>query len=318
MMIDQESLDAIVEKMLSPPDFFTQYWARRPVFLPSAGVACAGVYDVDKHLSDMVAAQRGPHLVIGVLNGARVYSYPETAEDIRREVEKGGVAPSRISALWHREGIPQNWIWLRALYGSLCRSVAMLYMSPTRTENVDLFLAGPTSQLGVHYDTSHTFTLQLFGERKWVIEAEPNIEARLARARLPGFDPDSEIALEGERLEVTLRPGDALYVPAYGVHGVTSVGWSVSIGLGLRAFNEVDFLGHILETLESARYIDFLPIESYPAQAGARHEQAKMELLRRTRQLLKQLEMTAVGTLMAPMRLPETLDPIDKLSRIEE
>lgn len=318
MMIDQDALDAIVEKMLSPTDFFTDVWAKRPVYIPGAAVACVGLYDVEKHLEDVFAAQPGAHLVIGVKDGLRVYSHPRTADEIRCEIEKGGVAPLRVSELWHKDRIPQNWIWLRALYGSLCRSVAMLYMSPTRTENVDLFLAGPTSQLGVHYDTSHTFTLQLFGERKWVIETRPDIDARLRRARMPDFDPDRELALEGERLEVTLRAGDALYVPAYAVHGVSSIGWSISVGLGLRAFNEVDFLSHILESLESARYVDFPPLETYPAQAGELHEQAKMELLRRVRLLLRQLEMTSIGTLMAPLRLPETLDPIETPLRAAE
>jgi ribosomal protein L16 Arg81 hydroxylase len=316
--LDQNTLDAIVEKMLAPGDFFGDYWAKRPVHIPGAGAACIGTYDVDSVLADVVAARPGPHLVIGVQDGSRIYSHPTTAEDIRAEVEKGGVAPVRLSEFWHRPDIPQNWLWLRALYGALCRSTAMLYMSPTRTENVDLFLAGPTSHLGVHYDTSHTFTLQLFGERKWVIEAKPDLAARITRARMPDFDPDREVALDGETIEVTLHAGDALYVPAYAVHGVSSTGWSISIGLGLRAYNEVDFLSHILESLESARYIDYPPVETYPEQAGERHEQAKMELLRKVRHLLKQLEMTAVGALTAPLRLPDTLGPIDPSQRAAE
>lgn len=317
MSLDQSALDAIVEKMLSPSDFFIDYWAKRPVHIPGAGAACVGAYDIDRLLEDVAAARAGPHLVISVKDGSRVYSHPRTAEELRAEVAKGGVAPVRVSDLWHKPDIPHNWLWLRALYGSLCRSAAMLYMNPTRTENVDLFLAGPTSQLGDHYDTSHTFTLQLFGERNWAVEANPDFDERFKRARTLDFNPDSEVAVDGARLEVTLRPGDALYVPAYAVHGVTSVGWSISIGLGLRAFNEIDFLSHILESFENARYIDYPPLETYPERAGERHHLAKMELLRKVRLLLKQLEMTAIGTLMAPLRLPEALDPIEPPKRAE-
>lgn len=310
MHMDRSALDAIVENMLSPDNFFTAYWAKQPVHIPGAGVCCVGRYGVDEFLADMTAAQPPPYLVIGAKEGARVYSHPEAAAELCAAVETGGVAPMRISRHWHHSNAPDNWVWMRALFGGLCRAVSMIYMSPPRSENVDLFLAGPRSQLGVHYDTSHTFTLQLFGERKWVVEDCVHLEERLASARDPDFCPNKEVELQGPTREVTLRPGDALYVPAYATHSVTGVGWSVSLGLGFRAFNEVDFVGHVLEIFERTRYMDFSPAPSLPESTGDLHVEAKLELVRRIRALLRQLEMTAVGSVMVPLRLPDTLAPL--------
>src|ERR1700730_16522427 len=210
MKMDQAALDAIVERMLAPADFFTQYWCKRPLYTPGAGRDCAGCYGVEDFLVDMAATQKSPHLVIGVRNGERSYTYLATVEEVRRAVELGDVAPMRISLTWHEPNIPERWRWMRALFGTICRAACMIYMSPSRSENVDLFLAGPTSRLGMHYDSSHTFTLQLYGERKWVVEDAVRLEEKLAAGRSPDFDPEKEVALQEPAQEITLRPGDAL------------------------------------------------------------------------------------------------------------
>jgi len=310
MKIDQRALDVTVEKMLSPKDFFTEYWAKRPVLVTGAGSDCIGQYDIDDFLNDLIATQAPPYLLISVRDGRRVYASPMTREEVRSEVEAGGVAPMRISRIWHEDRLSSNWIWMRALFGSLCRAVSMIYLGPPRSENVDLFLAGPKSHLGVHYDTSHTFTLQLFGERKWLVEDTVRLENKLAIERDPNFSPNLDLKLVGPTREFTLRPGDALYVPAYCVHGVSGMSWSVSLGLGLRAFNEIDLLARLLETFEHAKYAEYPPIESLPESLGEPHVEAKAELLRRVRALLKQLEMAAAASVLVPLRLPDTLAPL--------
>lgn len=310
MKIDQRALDATVNKILSPKDFFTEYWGKRPVMVAGAGLACAGRYDIDNFLTDLTATQQAPYLLVAVRDGERTYADPMTAEEVRSEVAAGGVAPMRISRTWHEPDIPASWVWMRALFGSLCRAASMIYLNPARSENVDLFLAGPKSHLGVHYDTSHTFTLQLSGERKWKVEDAVRLGDRLAAERDPDFSPNADLGFVGPTREFTLRPGDVLYVPAYCVHGVTGISWSVSLGLGLRAFNEIDFVGRLLEIFESTKYATYAPVETLPESLGERHAAAKRELLKRVRALLKQLEIVAVGSVLAPLRLPDTLSPL--------
>jgi ribosomal protein L16 Arg81 hydroxylase len=313
MRLDQPAIDGIVERVLSRADFFAEYWGKRPIHVPGAALDCVGLYGTDDFLHDLASCQPSPYLLIGVRDGERDYSHPTTTEQLRSGVENGAVAPMRISRTWHEPDAPANWDWMRALFGSLCRAASMIYMSPPRSENVDLFLAGPRSHLGVHYDSSHTFTLQLSGERKWVVEESFSLEERLAATRHPEYSVNDDLSFEGATVEFTLRAGDVLYVPAYCIHGVSGVSWSVSLGLGLRAFNEIDFLAHLLETIERTKYLEYPPVESLPESAGERHVQAKMELLKRVRALLKQLEMAAVGKVMAPLNLPATLAPLDPM-----
>jgi len=304
-------LDAILNRMLSPKNFLTEYWRKRPAYVPGAAREFAGLYGIDDFLTDLAETQPAPYLVTGVCDGERAYSHPDTPEELRSTVEAGSVAPMRISPKWHQPDMSAHWEWIRALYGGLCRSTSMIYMP--RMEAVDLFLGGPKSHLGVHYDNSDTFTIQLSGERRWKFEDSVRLEEKLADARKPDFSPEVEVSFTGPTEEVILQPGDVLYVPAYCVHNVTGVTWSTSLALGLHVYNEVDFVSHLLDTFQSAKYMDYAPVHAFPESAGEPHVAAKMELLRRTRALLKQLEAAAVGSVLAPLSLPGALSPLRTL-----
>ncbi|KMO29890.1 hypothetical protein VP06_23375 [Methylobacterium aquaticum] len=313
MRLDQDLLDGVVARMLAPPDFFDRIWARAPFHAPGAARACVGLYDGDDFLEDIARARPGPHLVVGAPEGARAYSYHDTAAGLRAAVEAGGVAPLRISDVWHQPDAPERFAWMRALFGSLFRAVSMIYLNPERSENVDLFYAGPGSHLGVHYDTSHTFTIQLSGRRKWVVAETVRLDETLAAERAPDFAPDAAAIFSGPTREIVLMPGDALYVPAYCVHGVTGVpGFpgSVSIGLGIRAFNEIDVVARLLEIVENTRYAAYPPVATCPAGLGAAHRDAKAALVRRVRALLRELDLAVTGIVEAGLHLPDTLGPI--------
>lgn len=309
MKMDRSTLDAIVKKILSPPDFFTEIWSKRPLHVPCAAPECVGVYCVNEFLADMTLVQPPPFIVASVRDGERVHSRHTTSNAVLSAVEAGGVASIKMSRRWHDTESPSNWEWMRLLFGNLCSAACMIYMDPRRSEDVDLFLAGPNSRLGAHYDTTHVFTLQLFGERKWVVEYAVRLDERLAALRDPNYRRERELRVQGPTLEVTLHPGDALYVPAYAVHNVTGAGWSVALSLGLRAFNEIDLVRSVLETIEGTKYVDYGPAASLPASCGESHVEAKLALARRTRSLIKQLETAAIGLTMAELRLPETLSP---------
>jgi ribosomal protein L16 Arg81 hydroxylase len=162
---------------------------------------------------------------------------------------------------------------------------------------------------------THVFTLQLSGERRWLVEREVLLEQTLAAARDPSFCREKESTFAGPAVEFVLRPGDAFYVPACCVHGVTGVSWSLSLSLGLRAFNEVDFVVRLLENFERAKCLDYAPLDSLPESVGERHVQAKINLLRRVRALLEQLEGAAKDAAMTPLHLPETLSPLTSKNR---
>jgi ribosomal protein L16 Arg81 hydroxylase len=307
MNLDQRTLDAIIDRIFSVDDFFSEHWGRRPVHHPGDARECVGLYRTVDFLADLVATQPAPYPVSGVQNGKRVYSRHASSGELLAAVEAGSVASIKLSRSWHASQVPASWDWMRELFGRLCRAALMIYLSPTRSEDVDLFLAGPRSHLGVHYDLTHVFTLQLEGERRWVVEGEASLDDRSTAARALSFRQGKEADFLGPTKEFVLQPGDVLYVPASCVHSVTGVSWSVSLSLGLRAFNELDFVGQLLQAYERANYSALLPVDCLPESAGETHIAAKLELLRRVRALLRQLELAATGSLLAPLRLPEAL-----------
>ena len=237
--VDPLALSAVLERMLGDvPTFFRESWHKRPLHVPSADSSGTIQYSVDQFLADLVATQPVPYGAVKAKDGRRCDSFHQTSEGLRDAVADGSVCAIKLSRMWHGP-IPESWMPMRDLFGILCRAVATVYMSPRRSEDVDLFLAGPDSCLGTHFDTTDVFTLQLFGERKWTVEEEFSLDGILDVGRDPSWYPTREIGFPGRTREITLRAGDALYVPAYTVHRVTGVSWSVSLSLGLRAFNEI-------------------------------------------------------------------------------
>jgi ribosomal protein L16 Arg81 hydroxylase len=306
--IDSAALDAVVGRMIGDaPIFFMEYWRKRPLYAPGAGAEFVGVYGVEQFLADLVGTQPVPYLAAGTRDGKRFFTRHTTAEELQSGILAGGVSAIKLSKFWH-DTMPESWTWMRSLFGSLCRAVSMTYMTPARSEDVDLFLAGPRSGLGTHFDTSDVFTIQLYGERKWTVDDELRLDSVLELARDRSWCPANEIVFQGPTREFTMRPGDALYVPAYGVHRVTGVSWSVSLSLGLRAFNEVDFVEHLVETIRLTRYMSYPPLASVAESAGERHAKAKLEVMRRVRSLLEEVEGVALATLLAPLMLPSALD----------
>lgn len=289
-------------------EFFETYWRKRPLYVENAGVEYAESYKVGQFLADVAATQPRPYLAVATQEGTRVFKKCVSVEELRQAVEHGSVSAIKASKLWHQR-MPESWTWMRMLFGSLCRAVAMMYMSSSKSEDVDIFLAGPNSSLGTHFDTTDVFTLQICGERKWEIDEEVKLDRVLTIAGNPEWFPAKEIEFQSPTREFTLRPGDTLYVPAYGVHRVTGVSWSISLSLGLRAFNEIDYVEHLLEGIRLTRYLSYPPVRSFPALCEEDHAIAKEELLRRVRALLYQIESVAFANLLIPLHLPSDLNP---------
>ncbi|MGF3021675.1 JmjC domain-containing protein [Methylobacterium aquaticum] len=299
--------ETVVAGMLGDPaTFFRDHWRRAPFLAPQAGHALAGAYGVEDYLADLADAVAPPFRAVTVQDGARVFSQHDTVEDLRAAVAAGAVSATKISRLWHGGG-PTPWGWMRALFGDLCRAVAMIYLDPETSEDVDLFLAGPRSGLGAHIDATDVFTLQLAGERHWTVDETVQLPAILDLMRDPAWHPSQEVPFQAPTRSFTLQPGDGLYVPAHAVHRVSGVSWSVSLSFGLRTVNEIDLIEHLLDRAKRSRYRGLPPLPSWPASEADGNAAAKRELVGRVRDLLRQIEFAATATAMAPLRLPATL-----------
>ena len=117
---------------------------------------------------------------------------------------------------------------------------------------VNAYVTPPSSRgFAAHYDVHDVFVLQTAGEKRWSLHAP--VQPHPLRDQ-PWQDrrPAVEQAAAGEpRLEVTLRPGDVLYVPRGWLHSATALGGvSTHLTVGIHVWHR----GHVAEAvLEAAR-----------------------------------------------------------------
>jgi hypothetical protein len=264
-------------------------------------------YYGDDFLRDLEQAEPAPFGAVRAQDGRRIDSHHQTAADLREAVHEGSVCAVKLSRHWGGT-MPDAWKPMRELYARLYEAVGMLYLTPKTSEDVDLFFAGADSCLGTHFDTTDVFTLQLSGERRWLVEEVHDLTSILDVGRDPHWYPTREIAFPGPPREIVLRPGDALYLPAYTIHRVQGGSReSVSLSLGLRAYNEIDIVEHLLAGLRRTEYLRHPPFPGIPPSLPDAHADARLDLLERVRSLLGDLDAMALGYLLSPMRLPPHL-----------
>ena len=117
---------------------------------------------------------------------------------------------------------------------------------------VNAYVTPPSSRgFAAHYDVHDVFVLQTAGEKRWRLHAP--VQPHPLRDQ-PWQDrrPAVEQAATGEpHLEVTLRPGDVLYVPRGWLHSATALGGvSTHLTVGIHVWHR----GHLVEAvLDAAR-----------------------------------------------------------------
>jgi len=115
-----------------------------------------------------------------------------------------------------------------------CRSLEAELTHPVQA---NAYFTPPDAQgFGRHYDSHDVFSLQITGEKRWLV-FEPSLELPLpSQARRP------EAVTQGEPvLDVVLQPGDTLYLPRGWVHEVyTSETLSLAVTIGVMAYTWVD------------------------------------------------------------------------------
>ena len=277
----------LLSTAITPNAFFAEHWEREPLFAQFSGSA----------------ASRYDRLAVGptgtILNGTRKPLFDtarllEIARDfgplelgqqlqVMRVGDHGrelAVPPDdgRVSVSWLQERLdegftvqlfqPQHWcdrLW--ALLGAMeaelgCLCGCSVYHTPAGCQG-----------LAAHHDDVEVFILQTEGRKRWKLY--PAVRGHALPA-MPSADLADE-ELEPCMLDITLTPGDLLYLPRGVVHQAVSLEGSASTHLTLSAYQRhawSDLLGIVLpRLLERASHVSLdlrrgLPVH-FLAHAGS-------------------------------------------------
>jgi hypothetical protein len=234
---------------VEPGRFLEDYWERRPLLVPRSE---EGRFD------DLLSQAEAERLVSStglrypavrlVKEGEKipVSSYTETlswrptgftatanVERIAAEFERGATVV--IQAL-HLHHLP---------VAEFCRALEADLGHPVQTNAY--YTPRSAQGLPVHHDTHDVFCLQVAGEKRWLVY-EPALELPLKDQRY-----SEELREPGEPvLDVTLTPGDTLYLPRGWLHeALTSDSDSLHLTVGVNVYTWLDAVRAALE--EAAR-----------------------------------------------------------------
>lgn len=228
---------------VEPERFLAEHWERLPLVVPRAEEGrfddLLSVRDVERLVTETAIRAPGFRLVKA---GATPTGYtkdvgwrpePFTAvADVPRvlaEFEAG--ATIVLQALHH------SWLPL-ARY---CRHLEAFLGHPAQANAY--FTPRGSQGLPVHHDTHEVFSLQVAGEKRWLVY-EPALELPLKTQRYR-----SALGAPGEPvLDVTLRAGDTLYLPRGWLHqALTSESDSLHVTVGVNVRTWLDEARAVLD-----------------------------------------------------------------------
>jgi hypothetical protein len=302
---------AALERAVGPvslESFRDEHWERKPLVVPRDEAGrfddLLSVADVERLLTE--TGLRTPAFRL-VKAGETVSGY--TTDLPWRPSPFTGVADvRRVLAEWERgativlQGLHHLWLPL-ARY---CRHLEAYLGHPVQA-NAYWTPAG-SQGLPVHHDTHEVITLQVAGEKRWLVY-EPVLELPLKDQRYR-----SELGEPAEPvLDVTARAGDTLYLPRGWLHqALTAESDSLHITVGVNVRRWIDEARAELHGLERElgfrRTIDAAEPPALPAlDADAARARARARFVRTRRPILD-------GQLSELRALP-SLGPDDELAR---
>ncbi|MBA2462034.1 MAG: hypothetical protein H0V45_09765 [Actinobacteria bacterium] len=292
-----------LERAIAPVEtaaFLAEHWERKPLVVPRGQEDrfedLLSTRDVERLITETAIRTPGFRLVKA---GATVSGY---AADLswRPEPFTGVANVRRVVAEFEAgativlQGLHHSWLPL-ARY---CRRLEAFFGHSAQANAY--FTPRGSQGLPVHHDTHEVFSLQVSGEKRWLVY-EPALELPLKTQHYR-----SELGAPGEPvLDVSLRAGDTLYLPRGWLHqALTSDTDSLHITVGVNVRTWLDEAQAALESssgnVEFRRAIGGEEPPELPAlDREAARERARRRLVRTRRPILDgQLsELRAVDSL---------------------
>jgi len=227
---------------LTPAQFLTQYWQKRPCLIRQAIPGFVALLDGDDLAGLACEEMAESRLVRG------------TFEAADWSLEHGPFDETRFASL------PEtNWTLLvqdvEKHYEPLQDLMQQFSFIPTwRLDDLMISFAAPGGSVGPHVDQYDVFLLQAEGRRRWRIASifDPALLDGCPLNVLQRFEPEQEWVLE---------PGDMLYLPPNVAHHGVALDAGMTWSIGARAPSGADLLQGLGEWLandsrEGGRYSD--------------------------------------------------------------
>ncbi len=199
--------------------------------------------------------------------------------------------------------------WWPAL-GSFCRSLERTLGHPAQANAY--YTPRSAQGLPVHHDTHDVFCLQLAGEKRWLVY-EPVWELPLKDQRYDRSMGDAGAPV----LDVTLQPGDTLYLPRGWMHEAkTSDTDSLHLTVGINVATWLDAFRAALD--ECGDDVDFRRSPAGSAEALVARLAAKLgpdDVRRRMRRKLVRTRRPVLEGHLAELRALRDLDGASVLER---
>jgi ribosomal protein L16 Arg81 hydroxylase len=265
--------------------FFRHYWRQRTLFVESAVPELVGLIDYSQFLNEyrLVNCHQATLIIDVDKQGNRRMLRVNQDNTIDEALNKGLSIVLQVLLLPQTlANKPQVWGWFANLHHELCN-----YLLPAFPLNVqiggpvaavDIFCTCSESTSGGHYDTGDVLYFVLDGEKEWNVELGPDMEMGFELASQSG---KRDLPPRKESTNITVRPGDCLYVPPYTYHRVCSRGRSLAVSLGLPTFTELTLLRNSLVRMQKERTL-FFPLPSYPRTQGQLFHAAANEIRQRS------------------------------------
>ncbi|WP_022834995.1 cupin domain-containing protein [Salisaeta longa] len=283
---------------LTPDEFLSTYWQKRPVVIRDA------LPDVEPPLSpdEMAGLACEPDVESRLIEGS--------AEAHNWTLRDGPFTPEDFAAL-----PATHWTLLVQQLDRLLPAVEKLrsrfrFIPDWRIDDVMASYAPRGGSVGPHIDHYDVFLLQMSGERRWHIGAEPVVDETLV--------PDADLRVLADFTPAAthdLTPGDMLYLPPrVAHHGISRDDDCMTFSIGFRAPSVrealYDFAQFAYDDLDERLFYrdpDLMPT-AHPGQVDA-------EVVQRFRALFSEATSDAerirrwIGLWATRTQAPEPLDP---------
>ena len=305
---------------ISPSDFADVYWGSQPLLtrgdlLPNAD----DLFSADA--VDELVARRGlrtPFIRMAnegaVLPAMRFTGSGGFGAEVGDQVDSAKVfAEFAAGATIVLQGLHRTWTPIAAFTRRLAADIGHpcqvnAYVTPAQSRGFD-----------PHYDVHDVFVVQISGEKQWRIH-EPALIDPLPHQPWTSVRAGVERRASGApALDVTLRPGDVLYLPRGWIHSATSLGGtSVHLTVGVAALTRRDLIDVLLDAIDTDSLRASLPMGVGDADAEALAP-AVADTIAALTSALSADGLTAAATLGVRARVRASIrpDPIDPLHTVD-